>query len=182
MAGRVRSFAPVAGRGARVLVLGTMPGVASLAAAQYYAHARNAFWPVMGELAGAHPRLPYPQRLAALKRAGIALWDVLAACERPGSLDSAIVPASIVANDIAGLIARHRGITLVAFNGAPAEALFRHHVTLPGELASRIRMARLPSTSPANASWPFERKLGAWHAALARHVKARLAPVLDGQA
>lgn len=92
---------------------------------------------------------------------------MLAACGRPGSLDSAIVPASIVPNDIAALLARHRGIALVAFNGASAEALFRRHVGLPGALAPRVRFVRLPSTSPANASWTYDRKLAAWRDLLA---------------
>ena len=167
MNARIRGFAPVAAPGARILVLGTMPGVASLDAAQYYAHARNAFWPIMGELAGAHPALAYARRLAALEQAGIALWDVLAACERPGSLDAAIVPDSVVPNDIGALLARHRGIALIAFNGAPAEALFRRHIVLPERLAARVRLQRLPSTSPANAAWSPARKLAAWRAALA---------------
>jgi TDG/mug DNA glycosylase family protein len=167
MKARIHGFAPVAAPGARILVLGTMPGVASLDAAQYYAHPRNTFWPIMGELAAAHPDLPYAQRLAALKRAGIALWDVLAACERPGSLDASIVAHSVVPNDIGALLARHLGIALIAFNGAPAEALFRRHIMLPERLAARVRLQRLPSTSPANASWSPARKLAAWRAALA---------------
>nr|HRM71210.1 DNA-deoxyinosine glycosylase [Thauera phenylacetica] len=124
----VRSFAPQFRADARVLVLGSMPGTASLAAAQYYAHPRNAFWPIMGALFGAGPELPYAQRLERLASAGVALWDVIGRCERAGSLDSAIAPASIEANDFAGLFAACPGIDHVFFNGAAAEAAFRRHV------------------------------------------------------
>lgn len=163
----VRSFAPVAARDARVLILGSMPGVASLTAQQYYAHPRNAFWPIMGALLGFAPAAPYEVRLRALTQAGIALWDVLDACVRPGSLDSAILDASIVPNDFTGFLARHRGITHVFFNGSKAADSFRRHVipTLPS--ASQLTLTPLPSTSPANASTRFEHKLERWRVVMA---------------
>lgn len=162
-----RGFPPVSSPDARVLVLGSLPGEKSIEMQQYYAQARNAFWPIMGELCGASPSLVYPRRLERLRAAGIALWDVLAAGERRGSLDSAIVPSSMVVNDFAAFFAAHPAIRFVAFNGSKAAELFRRRVlpTLPGEYA-RLEMTRLPSTSPANASYSFERKLASWTAAL----------------
>ena len=154
-------FSPVAAPDARILILGSMPGQASLNAGQYYAHPRNAFWPIMGELLGFSPGLSYPQRLQVLQAAGIALWDVIAACERPGSLDAAIVPDSIRANDFAVFFAVHREIRDVFFNGAAAEQAFRRHVAPRPPLAG-LRFRRLPSTSPAHAVQGFAQKLAAW--------------------
>nr|WP_286206613.1 DNA-deoxyinosine glycosylase [Thauera linaloolentis] len=158
------SFAPAARTDARVLVLGSMPGAASLAAAQYYAHPRNAFWPIMGALFGAGPALPYAERLARLNAAGVALWDVIAACERSGSLDSAITPASIEANDFARLFRESPAIGHVFFNGTTAETSFRRHVLNRVALPSGLQFTRLPSTSPAHAALGPEAKLAAWQA------------------
>jgi hypoxanthine-DNA glycosylase len=159
----MHSFPPVITAGARVLILGSMPGRISLAQDRYYAHPRNAFWPLMGELFGAGPDLPYEQRLLHLQQRRIALWDVLKLCTREGSLDSAIVESSIVCNDFAQLFARHPGIRAVFFNGAKAESTWRRHVepilpTLP------LRYTRLPSTSPAHASLDHAAKRTAWSA------------------
>ena len=159
----IHSFAPIAAPGATLLILGSMPGRASLVASQYYAHPRNAFWPIMGELFGAGPDLPYARRVSVLRNAGVALWDVLASCTRGTSLDSDIDEASIAANDFASFLRTHRRIERVFFNGTKAEASFRRHV-LPALAAPTLRFERLPSTSPANASWPYARKLRAWRA------------------
>lgn len=147
-----------------------MPGAASLAAGQYYAHPRNAFWPIMGALFGAGPELPYADRLQRLNAAGVALWDVIAACERAGSLDSAIAADSVEANDFARLFRACPHIEQVFFNGSAAETAFRRHVQ--GRIAlPALRFTRLPSTSPAHAARGFEAKLAAWQA-----VKDALAP------
>lgn len=159
-------FPPVAAPDARVLILGSMPGQASLQAGQYYAHQRNAFWRIMGDLLGAGPDLPYAQRLEKLTAAGIALWDVIAACERPGSLDAAIVGSSVAANDFRAFFAVHRNIAHVFFNGAAAEMAFRRHV-LPGLPDLSLQLTRLPSTSPAHAARSYGDKLAAWSAILA---------------
>ncbi|MDD2873818.1 MAG: DNA-deoxyinosine glycosylase [Azoarcus sp.] len=159
----VRSFAPVCRSDARVLILGSMPGEASLVAAEYYAHPRNAFWPIMGALFGAAPEQPYPVRLERLLDAGVALWDVIGSCRRSGSLDSAIATDSIEANDLAGLFAACPQLNHVFFNGSAAETAFRRHVQLPhGEHS--IRVLRLPSTSPAHAALNYSDKLAAWQA------------------
>jgi len=159
----VQSFPPIIAPGARLLILGSMPGAASLSAGQYYAHPRNAFWPILGTLCGFPAEAPYAVRVAALQVAGVAVWDVLQSCVRPGSLDTAIERSSEVANDIVGLLARHPGIRRIGFNGGTAEAAFRRHV--PAAAVAGLQLLRLPSTSPANASWSFERKLAAWSAA-----------------
>jgi hypoxanthine-DNA glycosylase len=158
---RVRSFAPVADANARVLVLGSMPGKASLAACEYYAHPRNQFWPIMCELTGAGPELAYAERTHALRHAGIALWDVLKSCQRASSLDSDIERDSLIANDFAAFFAGHPRIERVYFNGTTAESCYRRLVC---PLVADIPLAytRLPSTSPAHAGMSFIRKLAAW--------------------
>ncbi|MBM4153634.1 MAG: DNA-deoxyinosine glycosylase [Lentisphaerae bacterium] len=161
------SFPPVARRDARVLLLGTMPGVASLAAREYYAHPRNAFWGILAARTGVPASAPYARRCAGLRRARIALWDVARACRRAGSLDADIDPASVIPNDIAGLLARCPGIRAILFNGGPAERLFRLHVAPRlGPRGAAIPTARLPSTSPAHASRTAADKRRAWLAHL----------------
>ena len=159
---RIRSFAPIADRRARVLVLGSMPGRASLGAGQYYANRQNAFWRIASELLCIDPGASYPSRVKALKSARIAVWDVLHSCVRQGSLDTMIENDSETANDFRAFFRTHRGITHVFFNGAKAEASFMRHV-LPG-MEVPLHYARLPSSSPANASVPMRRKLAAWRA------------------
>ena len=158
-----RSFPPIAAPDARLLILGSMPGLASLAAGQYYAHPRNAFWPIMGKLLGFSPALDYAARVASLHQAGIAVWDVLYSCRRQGSLDSAIEDDSLVTNDLAGFLAGQPAIRHVFFNGAKAEHCFRRHIELAVP-QREIVFRRLPSTSPAHAGRSFEQKLAAWRA------------------
>jgi len=157
----VQSFAPIETADARILILGSMPGEASLRAGQYYAHPRNLFWRIMGELLGTDPGSPYEQRIQALKSARIALWDVLRSCRRKGSLDSNIDHESLVPNDFAAFFLNHPQITRVFFNGAKAEQCYRKHMQ-PVTGIESIEYLRLPSTSPANASFSYERKLDAW--------------------
>jgi len=162
----LRGFAPVARPDARVLVLGSMPGAASLAAGEYYAHPRNAFWFLQGALFDAGPELSYSARLTRLLEAGVALWDVLEACTRVGSLDAAITPDSEHANDFESFLAAHPRIVNVFFNGAKAEHAWRRHVA--PQLGERTLVcARLPSTSPAHASLSRAQKLSAWRAVAA---------------
>lgn len=165
--GLKQSFPPVEGEDARLLILGSMPGDESLCRREYYAHARNAFWPIMGELLGFDPALPYDERLDLLRRHRIALWDVLASCLRPGSLDSNIsVPRP---NDLRGLLARHPGLTAVYCNGGASLRYFKRF--FPDVFAGPLPVRQLPSTSPAAARLSFADKLAAYREAL------RLPPV-----
>ena len=153
---RIRSFEPIVGRRFHVLVLGTMPGPKSHAAGEYYAHPQNAFWRFVAPW-GAAPEASYRERCAALKRAGIGLWDVLASCEREGALDQHIRRPEL--NDFQGLLGRRRSLRLILCNDKKAYDLFRRFVELPRPIECRA----LPSTSPANARRGKEEE---WHGAL----------------
>jgi hypoxanthine-DNA glycosylase len=159
------AFPPAARTDARSLILGSLPGVESLRLGQYYAHRRNAFWPIMGELAGADPDLPYEARLAKLTGAGFALWDVCASATRPGSLDADI--RDLIPNDFTRFLREHRDIALICFNGQTAAKLFERYVApdLPEEVG-KIARKTLPSTSPAHAAMRFDQKRELWRAAL----------------
>ncbi len=153
----LRGFPPVVDDDARVLILGSFPSAQSLAARQYYANPRNAFWPITGELFGFDVTAPYESRLASLRSHGVALWDVLHKCRRIGSADSAIDVKGLVVNNFAELFANYPSITRVYFNGAKAADLHRR-LAYPGE---RIQYQRLPSTSPAHVMRPGT-KLDSW--------------------
>lgn len=160
---QLRGLPPIDNPDARVLILGSMPGGASLRSGRYYAHRHNRFWRFMQAITGIDADAPYDARVAALRAAGIAVWDVLAACEREGSLDSAI--RGEVANDLAAFLSAHPALRLIAFNGAKAEQSFMRHVA-PSLGVALPPLRRLPSTSPANASQGDAVKLAAWRAAL----------------
>ena len=158
---RLEGLPPIAAATAHTLILGSMPGAASLAAQAYYAHPRNLFWPIVAEVLGIDAALPYAERTRRFAEQGFALWDVLAACRRSGSLDARIEAESIEVNDFGPFFVAHPGIRRVFFNGATAEHCFRRRVAARiagGAFAGR----RLPSTSPANASIPYVAKLAAW--------------------
>jgi len=166
----VDSFAPICRNDARLLILGSMPGVASLRAVEYYAHPQNLFWRFLGEALAFDPGLPYAQRVQALHEGGIALWDVLARCRRPGSLDSAIDPRSVEVNDIAALLRACPGIRRICFNGAAAQSLFRRHIVVPEPMPELLR---LPSSSPANAGMSRDVKRLHWLTALQEQTRPR---------
>ena len=159
---RVHSFEPIIGRDPRAIILGSMPGVASLEAAQYYAHPRNAFWPIMGELFGFDHRADYDLRISEIRKLPIILWDSLQSCHRPGSLDSSIAIESARANDFPSLLKRFSEVRAIFFNGATSEKYFRRLALSKLPAAAGIELVRLPSTSPANAGMSFEQKLTAW--------------------
>jgi hypoxanthine-DNA glycosylase len=168
-----RAFPPVLGEAPRLLILGSMPSEASLARRQYYGHARNAFWPIMERLLGLPAGTDYAGRTQALRDHGIALWDVIAACARPGSLDADIRPETVQVNDFAALLAANPSIGCIAFNGGTAEREFRRRV-LPTLAAEQVRIERLrlPSTSPAHAGMRPEAKLDAWRVILDKIARA----------
>ena len=158
-------LAPIADERTRLLVLGSFPSAASLAAQEYYAHARNQFWPLLGALFGVElsssgpSAVPYARRIATMRAHGLGIWDVYASCERAGSLDADIKNAEL--NDVAGLIVRLPLLRAIAHNGGESARTMR--ITA----AFGVPVVRLPSTSAANASWSFERKLSAWRRAFA---------------
>jgi hypoxanthine-DNA glycosylase len=157
MSDRLQGLPPVIARQTRLVVLGSFPGAASLAARQYYAHPRNQFWPLLSALWGMDlATLPYAQRLAQIRRRGLGLWDVYASCRRNGSLDSAIEDAEL--NDLASLRRRAPTLQAVCHNGGESARSMKITAALG------LPVTQLPSTSPANASWSFERKLAAWQA------------------
>ena len=158
-----QGFPPIAQPDAKVLILGSLPGRMSLQMQQYYAHPHNAFWKLIAAIFDADAAWPYARRVQVLVRNHIALWDVLEAAERPGSLDSSIVHASALANDFAKFYRAHPRIRRVFFNGRKAEQMYRRFVlTGLGEEFSYIRYAGLPSTSPAHAGMTFAKKLDRW--------------------
>ena len=159
---RLEGLPPIVDAATRVLVLGSFPSVASLREQAYYGHPQNHFWRILGELWGMSLRgRPYEERKAALHAHHLGVWDVYQSCERPGSLDADIRHA--VPNDIAGLIAQCPKLEAIAHNGGESH----RHARLTS--AFGLPVYRLPSTSPANASWSFERKLAAWSEVLLRH-------------
>jgi len=157
-----------------------MPGVASLTAHQYYAHKRNGFWPIMLALVNqnvpdyaVHDQSEYQQKIDILQSAGFGLWDVLAECERAGSLDSAIKSSSVVMNDFVALFTHYTAIKTVAFNGKTAEKLFHQHVfpelTKAEFNTDAMKWICLPSSSPAMASLSLQQKYEQWSALLTEH-------------
>jgi len=158
----VHSFEPIIGRDPRIVILGSMPGVVSLQAVQYYANPHNAFWAIIAELFGIDTECNYESRIRQISRSPLILWDTLKACHREGSLDSKILKQQIEANNVAGLVEQHSSLRVIAFNGAASAKYFdqleKHR--LPAN--HRLTLIKLPSTSPANATMNFEQKLAAW--------------------
>lgn len=161
------SFPPIIGFAPRILILGTMPGMESLKQQRYYAHPRNAFWPIMTAYCERDSSLVYAERCEMLKQARIALWDVLKSCRRPGSLDQHIEPDSMIANDLVTFLQDHTSIERIFFNGGKAEQLFKRHISNRLNKAGvSVTCVKLPSTSPAHAAMSYEKKQQIWHQAL----------------
>ncbi|OUR65221.1 DNA-deoxyinosine glycosylase [Methylophaga sp. 42_25_T18] len=156
------SFAPIAAKDAGILILGSMPGIKSLQEQQYYAHPRNAFWPIMGKLYKFDLTLEYSARCQQLKYHQIAVWDVLKSCRRPGSLDQHIESDSMVANDFNSFLKQYKKIQHIFFNGGKAEQVFKRHVLPTLNVEQSLSFQLLPSTSPAHAALSFNDKLSQW--------------------
>jgi double-stranded uracil-DNA glycosylase len=156
-------FPPIARKDARVLILGSMPGEESLRRKEYYANPRNSFWRIMATLLGFDPELKYKDKIIILKENKIALWDVMRACERNGSLDTNIESSTIIENDFEDFYSRFQGVRNVFFNGAKAEHEY-HKKVLPvlSSITYRIKYQRLSSTSPALARLSHNDKLREW--------------------
>jgi len=159
----LKGFEYMASTDSRVLILGSMPGVESLKKVQYYAHPRNLFWTIMSDMFGFNIDLPYVERLGKLEKYKIALWDVVHQCRRKGSLDSNIEINSLEANDFCAFFKEFQQIHTVLFNGRKSEELYKRFV-LKDKLINipELEYYCLPSTSPANASIPKERKVKEW--------------------
>lgn len=157
------SFPPVVTKSARKLVLGSMPGLKSLEVQQYYAHPQNAFWYIMSQLYDA-PIDTYSQRMALVRKNGIALWEVLKCCERHGSLDTRIDDDTIEVNDFVSFFMAYPDITHVYLNGGKAAKEFMKRVlpALPEDIAARLKLHPMPSTSPAHAGMKKADKVKAW--------------------
>lgn len=160
-------FAPIEPPRAQVLILGSLPGVASIKLQQYYAHSRNAFWPIMGRLYDFDPREAYEARIRKLHLARIAVWDVCYSAVRAGSLDSSMLAGTMIPNDIAGFLNRQPGLTKLLFNGGSAATQFRRLIVPTLSATQReLPAITLPSTSPAHAARSFEWKLAVWRDAI----------------
>ncbi len=156
-------FPAAAPADSRVLILGSFPGKCSLQEKQYYAHPRNVFWQIMGEMFQFDSTISYQQRISIVNAHKIGIWDVMQSCERHGSLDSKIKTTSIVVNDFTHFFNNHPKLRLIAFNGSKAESEFKRRI-LPeqGNLKKDIDIIRMPSTSPAMATMTYQEKYQAW--------------------
>lgn len=155
---RLTGLAPIIGAHTRLLILGSFPSVASLRDQRYYAHPQNHFWKILQSLWPDHPvpdASDYPARCAWVLARGLGIWDVYASCEREGSLDSAIRHA--VVNDFSSLTVSCPQLRVIAHNGGESYKHAKHTAVLG------LPVLRLPSSSPANASWSLDRKRAAWH-------------------
>ncbi len=158
----LRGFPPVIDDTSTVLILGSMPGPASLKHQQYYGHPRNQFWPIIFTLLGRTAASDYRKKRQLLLDHGIALWDVIGSCRREGSSDGSI--REIIPNDIDNLFSQYPGIAALVLNGQKAEQCYRRLIRLSCPASGHAGI-RLPSTSPA-CTLSYREKLQAWSAVL----------------
>ncbi|MDI1309873.1 MAG: DNA-deoxyinosine glycosylase [Methylotenera sp.] len=160
MSEQIKGFEPIVDEESEIIILGSMPGIQSLQAGEYYAHKQNAFWKILNKIFPQHSLNNYEEKIAMLRLNNIALWDVLKSCERQGSLDYDIILKTMQVNDFYELFNKYPRIQKVCFNGAFAEKSYTRFVLK--NLKSSISYVRLPSTSPAHASLSFDEKLMLW--------------------
>jgi TDG/mug DNA glycosylase family protein len=159
---RVHSIEPIIGHNPRIMILGSMPGIISINASQYYANPRNLFWTVLADLFGIDIDCSYEYRVQQMLELPIILWDTLKSCHREGSLDSKILNTNIEANDIAALLKQFPTLQAIAFNGGASEKYFDRLVKPQLANDLDIELLKMPSTSPANAGMKREQKLKIW--------------------
>ncbi|WP_017445932.1 DNA-deoxyinosine glycosylase [Gayadomonas joobiniege] len=161
-----QSFNAICQNNVKAVILGSMPGMRSLQTQQYYAHPRNAFWPIMSAYFNWPDDLTYEQRLKRLQAGKLGLWDVIANCYREGSLDKNIKSESIEINDFKSLLRRYPNLQTFILNGGTAKRLFIQHVIKKQTFNRAFNYYALPSTSPANASMSLAQKQSAWFSVL----------------
>ena len=161
-----QAFPPLESEHTKVLVLGSMPSQMSLKKRQYYGHPQNAFWRIMAAVTGVAHDAPYEQRARALLLEGVSVWDAIASCHRPGSMDADIDQESVTVNDFDGLLKRHPTLELVLFNGQASAKTFNKHLGKNYLSARGLRSQIMPSTSPAYASKSLDEKKAVWLASL----------------
>lgn len=161
-----KAFPPLESENSRVLVLGSMPSQKSLELQQYYGHPQNAFWKIMAALTGVSHDAPYQLRAEALLEMGVSVWDTIASCHRPGSMDADIDASTITVNDFSGFIQRHKNLQCVLFNGQASAKTFHRHLGKSYLADSGIESLVMPSTSPAYASMSLDKKQTIWLNAL----------------
>ena len=159
---RVCSIEPIIGHNPRIIILGSMPGIISINAAQYYANPRNLFWTVLADLFGMDIDCSYESKVQQIQQLPMIVWDTLKACHREGSLDSKILNTDIEANDIAALLNSYPTVQAIAFNGGASAKYFDRLVKPLIPINLNIELLKMPSTSPANAGMKRERKLELW--------------------
>ncbi len=161
-----QAFPPLESSGSRVLILGSMPSQKSLELQQYYGHPQNAFWRIMAVVTGVAHDAPYLQRARALNQAGVSVWDSIASCHRPGSMDADIDQETVTVNDFDSFLNRHPALELILFNGQSSAKTFNKHLGKNYLSERGLRSQVMPSTSPAYASMSLDEKKAVWLASL----------------
>jgi hypoxanthine-DNA glycosylase len=159
---KVHSIEPIIGRNPRIIILGSMPGIISINAIQYYANPRNLFWMVLADLFGIDINCSYESKVQQVQQLPIIIWDTLKSCHREGSLDSKILSTDLEANDIGALLKQFPTVQAIAFNGGASAKYFDRLVKPQLSKDLSVELFKMPSTSPANAGMKQQQKLEIW--------------------